>query len=104
MKHASSGALDRIGGLLEEIRSIDAFKEKTRGVFYRKSQAILHFHEDKETIYADVRLGGPDFERFCLKTLTDQRRLVSAIRRHLTATAASPTSHSTRSRVKRALG
>jgi hypothetical protein len=81
MKHATSASLDRINALLDEIRGFDELREKSRGVFYLKSRAFLHFHEDDETMYADVRLSGPDFDRFCLKASSDRRRLVSAIRR-----------------------
>ncbi len=83
MKHATAESLDRIDALLEEIRSVGGIKEKTRGVFYLKSRAFLHFHEDDGITYADVRLSGSDFDRFCLKTLTDRRRLLAAIRKHL---------------------
>jgi hypothetical protein len=55
MKHATSESLDRINTLLDEIRSFDGLREKTRGVFYLKSQAFLHFHEDDGTMFADVR-------------------------------------------------
>ena len=32
--------------------------EKSPGVFYRSRRAFLHFHEDGDDIYADVRLDG----------------------------------------------
>jgi hypothetical protein len=93
MKHATPESLDRIDELLEKIRSFDRLKEKTRGVFYLKSQAFLHFHEDDGTMYADVRLKGPDFDRFRLKAAADQRRLVSIIRQHLAKTLTAGSAH-----------
>ena len=54
MKHAGSEALDRLEGLLEQIRAFDGLKEVKRGVFYRKSKAFLHFHEDPTGLYADL--------------------------------------------------
>jgi hypothetical protein len=100
MKHATSESLDRINTLLDEIRSFDGLREKTRGVFYLKSQAFLHFHEDEGTMFADVRLSGPDFDQFCLKTSADQHRLVAAIRHKIAIPGKGPTSRSNRSRAK----
>jgi len=42
--------------LLTRIRSIDGLVEKSPGVFYRKSKAFLHFHEDPEGPFVDVRI------------------------------------------------
>ena len=88
MKHATAESLDQIGALLDEIRTFERLREKTRGVFYLKSRAFLHFHEDHGILYADVRLSGPDFDRFCLETSTDQRNLITVIRRHLAVASA----------------
>ena len=32
--------------------------EKKRGVFYFKSRAFLHFHEDPKGMFADIREAG----------------------------------------------
>src|SRR4051812_40918040 len=64
MKHASSTALDGLEPLLVEIRTLAGLKETSRGVFYLKSRAFLHFHEDPKGLFADVRdAAGRDFER-----------------------------------------
>ncbi len=63
MKHAGEQALDMLEELLVEIRSHPSLKEKKRGVFYRKSNAFLHFHEDQNHLFADIRIG-TDWERF----------------------------------------
>jgi hypothetical protein len=64
MKHAGSQALDRLEPLLAAIRRCDGLREKARGVFYLKSRAFLHFHEDPTGLYADVRAAdGVDFDR-----------------------------------------
>ena len=47
MRHATTPALDRLEPLLAGLRHIPGLREKSRGVFYRKSSAFLHFHEDK---------------------------------------------------------
>lgn len=65
MKHAGPAALDALEPLLERIRATGALKEKSRGVFYLKSKAFLHFHEDPKGLFADIRnADGSDFDRF----------------------------------------
>ncbi|MGA0600752.1 hypothetical protein ACO2Q3_08610 [Caulobacter sp. KR2-114] len=65
MKHAGPAALDALEPLLARIRATGALKEKSRGVFYLKSKAFLHFHEDPAGLFADVRNpAGTDFDRF----------------------------------------
>ncbi len=58
MKHAGPAALDRLELLLVQIRTLPGLVEKSRGVFYRKGKAFLHFHEDPAGLFADVRFGG----------------------------------------------
>jgi len=65
MKHAGVTTLDQLEPLIERLRAIPALKEKSRGVFYLKSRAFLHFHEDPKGLFADIRtVDGKDFERF----------------------------------------
>jgi hypothetical protein len=40
-------------------------KEKTRGIFYHKSAAFLHFHEDAGGLFADLR-SNDLFQRFAV--------------------------------------
>jgi hypothetical protein len=76
MKHAGTIALDALEPLLRRLRSIAGLQEKTRGVFYHKSRALLHFHEDPTGLYADIRAPGePEFERLS----ADGEEAVSAI-------------------------
>ncbi len=64
MKHAGPTALDVLEPLLERVRATGALKEKSRGVFYLKSRAFLHFHEDPKGLFADIRnADGSDFDR-----------------------------------------
>jgi hypothetical protein len=79
MKHARADALDMIEPLLAEIRTVPGLVEKTRGVFYRKSQAFLHFHEDPSGLHADVRTGD-EFERFRAETVSEREALLTLIR------------------------
>ena len=63
MRHARAEALDALEPLLERLRAFAALKERSRGVFYVKSQAFLHFHEDPAGLFADVRgADGGDYQ------------------------------------------
>jgi hypothetical protein len=80
VKHATSSALDELEGLLADLRGVDGLTERTRGAFYRRSRAFLHFHEDPSGLYADVRLDGAEFERMRVSTKAERRRLLSRVR------------------------
>jgi hypothetical protein len=56
MKHAGPAALAGLAGLIEQIRRPGLVEKKT-GVFYRKGQAFLHFHEDPAGMFVDIRTG-----------------------------------------------
>ena len=84
MKHATASALDRLTGLLGEIRQSQLLKEKSRGVFYCRAKAFLHFHEDPAGLFADIRTG-PDWERMPVDSKADQAKLLRLVRRHIAA-------------------
>jgi hypothetical protein len=67
VKHATAPALDRLEPLLTRLRRIEGLKEKSRGVFYVKSKAVLHFHEDPTGLFADFRSTG-DWQRISMST------------------------------------
>lgn len=75
MKHAGPEALDRLNDLLVALRSRPGLKEKKRGIFYRKSKAFLHFHDDPAGLFADLRTG-EDFERFPVSSEVEQAALL----------------------------
>ena len=78
MKHAGPKALDAIGPLLERLRVLEGLREKTRGIFYLKSRAFLHFHEDPTGLYADIRTpDGADFDRLKLDGAEAEAALVA---------------------------
>ncbi len=84
MKHATASALDRLEPLLEQLRALPGMKERSRGVFYRKSKAFLHFHEDPKGLFADLRdAAGKDFDRFDVTAATGETALVAAARTRL---------------------
>jgi hypothetical protein len=72
MRHAGQVALDALEPLLIELRKIEGLKEKSRGVFYRKSKAYLHFHEDPAGFFVDIRVGD-DFARFPVNTTAERK-------------------------------
>jgi hypothetical protein len=71
VKHAGTEALDQIDGLLAKLRGHETLLEKQRGTFYRKGSALLHFHEDPEGMFADLKIDG-EFERFRVSTVREQ--------------------------------
>ena len=78
MRHARPAALDELEPLLQRIRALPGLTEKARGVFYAKSKAFLHFHEDPAGLFADARLGD-DFDRFRVQTAEEQAALVGLL-------------------------
>jgi hypothetical protein len=79
VRHARGDDLDRLEPLLVGLRQVEGLREKSRGVFYKGSKAFLHFHEDNDELYADVRFGS-EFERVNVTTTTAQKRLLSRLR------------------------
>ena len=77
MKHAGAAALDRLEPVLRELRK-RPLKEKSRGAFYRGGKAFLHFHEDGEQFFADVRLK-EDFDRLPATTKAEQAALLKKV-------------------------
>ena len=80
MRHITPPALDAIEPLLERLRAMPGLVERKRGVFYRRSNAFLHFHEDGDDVYADVKLGVDGFERMRVTTKAEKDALVRAVR------------------------
>ena len=71
MKHAGPDALDQIDDLLAKVRKHAELTERKRGTFYRKSSALLHFHEDPAGMFADLKIDG-EFQRFRVSTRAEQ--------------------------------
>ncbi len=80
VRHASPADLDRIKDLLERLRGVHGLAERTPGVFYRRSRAFLHFHEDPAGLFADVRLSGDEFERFRVTSRSEQALFLRRVR------------------------
>lgn len=80
MRHATPVALDALEGLLGQVRALGVLTERKRGVFYRRSSAFLHFHEDPAGFFADLR-AGPAWVRLPVDTPGERRALLQAIKR-----------------------
>jgi hypothetical protein len=78
MKHAGPATLARISPLLDELRARTVLHEMRPGVFYLKSRAFLHFHDDPSGVFADVRLAD-DFVRLPVTTMSQQSDLLERI-------------------------
>ena len=78
MRHARGEALDELEPLLARIRALPGLTERTRGIFYRKSRAFLHFHEDPAGLFADIRgADDGDFERLDVTQIEARERLLA---------------------------
>lgn len=80
MKHATSTALDQLEPLLATLRALPGLKERSRGVFYRKSSAFLHFHEDSLGLFADVRGTDGEFARYPVNLAAERDNLAQRVR------------------------
>jgi hypothetical protein len=87
VKHASQSTLDGLSELLDRLRSIEGLVEKRPGVFYRRSKAFLHFHEDPAGIFADLRLRSDDpFIRLRVTSEAERSEIIAKIERSLGST------------------
>jgi len=82
MKHATAAVLDTIEPLLDQIRTRTALREKSRGIFYYRGKAWLHFHEDPAGLFADLREGA-DFSRLAADSDAQRRDLLDRLDRSL---------------------
>lgn len=82
MRHARAEALDRLEPLLADLRVLPGLAEKSRGVFYRRGKAFLHFHEDPTGLFADLRNAEGD-DRLEVTAEAAWPRLVEMVRAHL---------------------
>ena len=87
MARAKKATLALLDPWLDEVRGlgIDGLIEKANGAFYQRRNGILHFHEDDEGIYADVKVAG-DWQRVQIDRAQGKRRVVSLLRKEYVAT------------------
>jgi hypothetical protein len=84
LKHAGDTARDQLESVLGALRKRTELTERGRGRFYRKSSAFLHFHEDPEGLFADLKIGGA-WHRFRVSTAAERKRLLAKLRETLAA-------------------
>jgi hypothetical protein len=82
MRHAGPQALVALADLLAAVRLRSDLRELRPGVFYRKSKAWLHFHEDPAGLFADLRVAG-DWQRFRVLDPPERMALLAAVDRGL---------------------
>ena len=83
MRHAGAAALDRLDGLLQQVRRRQPqLKERKRGAFYRGGQGWLHFHEDPAGLFADLKIDG-EWTRFAVDTAAERKVLLQRLERTL---------------------
>lgn len=76
--------LQRLAGLLTELRAIDELREGQPGQFQRGSTPFLHFHCFPDgTIRADVRLSKRAITEYDVSDEAGQQELLSAIEGYL---------------------
>ena len=85
MKHAGAAALDRLEPVLRRVRGLPLLRERSRGVFYLRGRAFLHFHEDPKGLFADLRAGA--WARLPVSTKAQQARLLRRVARAATRPA-----------------
>ncbi len=79
MRHAGAAALDRLDGLLRQVRRRHAqLRERKRGAFYRCGRGWLHFHEDPAGLFADLKVGG-EWARFPVNAAAERKSLLSRL-------------------------
>jgi hypothetical protein len=79
MKHAGPRALENLASILEALRARPALVEKRPGSFYLRSAAFLHFHEDPEGLFADLKEDRLRFTRYPVSTRAQQRALLARV-------------------------
>jgi hypothetical protein len=79
MKHASAATLEQLAPLLEQLRRVPGLVERKPGIFYYRSSAFLHFHEDPAGVFVDAKLSSNLFERHRVSTSAEQAALLKAV-------------------------
>lgn len=89
MRHARADTLQELEPVLRRLRELEGMRERSLGVFYVRSRAFLHFHEDPAGTFADIR-SGSDWIRLPAMTQADADNLVRVAMRELRVSSGSP--------------
>jgi hypothetical protein len=79
MRHAGNETLGQLNDFLEELRRRAHLKERRPGIFYLKSSAFLHFHDDASGIFCDVKLDHRSYSRHRVSTRAERATLLKQI-------------------------
>ncbi len=79
MKHAGADTLNTLDPLLGALRKHRVLVEKSPGVFYLKSKAFLHFHEDPAGIFADLKEKRDGFTRYRVTTTIERKQFLARV-------------------------
>ena len=82
MKHAGTESLNRLEPLLAKLREFDGLTERKRGVFYLKSSAFIHFHEDPTGYYAHFK-DASTWHRLPVNSAAERSALIATLRSKL---------------------
>ena len=80
MKRAGANALGALEPMLREVRRLGGLIEKKPGIFYRKRDAFLHFHEDAAGLFGDLKIDG-DYVRFRVSTGAERKAFLAAAKK-----------------------
>jgi hypothetical protein len=78
VRRAGSATLERIEPLLQALRAHPALTERRPGHFFLQSREVLHFHDDPNGVFADLRLAN-GFVRLCVTSSGEQAELLDRL-------------------------
>jgi hypothetical protein len=78
VKRAGPEAIAKLETLPEGVRKHGTLVERKPGIFYRGTKAFLHFHEDAEGLFADLKVGD-SFERLRVSLRAEQGELLKRV-------------------------
>jgi hypothetical protein len=82
VKHLGREAWAKIDPFLEQLRAVPGLKNpKSRANFHYKSKAFLHFHDDPEGLFVDVKLDGKNWTRMNATTAAGKKQILAAVLR-----------------------
>ncbi|HTL84642.1 MAG TPA: hypothetical protein VL856_05630 [Acidimicrobiia bacterium] len=79
-------AIETHDELVTALRELDGLEDvgNSRPNFHFRSRPFLHFHTGAQGIYADVKLGTPDFREIPVSTPEEREELLIRVKRHIT--------------------
>lgn len=82
MARAGELALNKVEALLAAARLVPGVVERKRGIFYLKGTGFLHFHEDADGIFADIKLDlKKDFVRMRVSTAAERQAFLKSLKK-----------------------